>query len=327
VRRSSALVVVLLGACWGERADAPVVELSSGVTKPAAQPREGAEPRSKGAPAPKVGPPPEPLPPSLRCEAEEADSTCFVSVPGGSFWRGAQATAPAERGYDEHARPDEAPVHEVKLSPFRIQRVEVSTSSYRRCVDDGWCTTEALDTVTGMSNWSDPESRAALNGVSWFGAERYCAWLGARLPTEAEWEYAARGTNGRPFPWGSLPRCGVQVQVGVGLQDQSEDEPQLTCAASGPVPYGDLRGRSAFDLSGMAGNVWEWTADWYAAEAYRSAAPSDPKGPTEGTLRVQRGGGWSSTEVWELRSAARGAMDPTAKLPDVGFRCARDETP
>jgi formylglycine-generating enzyme required for sulfatase activity len=321
VRQQAVVIAALFAACFG-----------GGETPPPAQGDQARSSKSDGPgpsgpkePAPKVDPPPEPLPPSLRCEDKEADSTCFVRVEGARFAMGAQSTDPNAPGYDPHARPDEGPVHEVQISSFRIQRVEVSASSYRRCVDEGWCSVEDLDTTSGLSTWSNPESRSALSGVSWFGASRYCAWLGARLPTEAEWELAARGTDGRPFPWGPLPRCGVQAQVARDQPQQPEDVPELTCNQTGPVPYGDLRGRSPYGASGMAGNLWEWTADWYAPDAYAKSAAVDPTGPAEGTLRVQRGGGWSSAEVWELRSAGRGAMDPTATLPDVGFRCARAE--
>ncbi len=264
-----------------------------------------------------------PLQEELRCDKGRRGSGCFLEVPAGAFLMGAQSTDPGAPGYDPRARPEEAPPHQVSLPSFWIQRQEVSTSEYQFCVQEGWCSEEAVATSGGFSNYGQQTRRQyPINSVTWAGAVRYCAFLGARLPTEAEWEYAARGTSGRAFPWGDEPRCGVKNDHPTELAtDPGREE---TCHNEGTVPLGRLRGTSEAGVMGMAGSVWEWTADWYAADAYATHDAASPRGPVSGTRRVQRGGGWTSEDAFELRSAARGGLKPDDKFNDVGFRCVRD---
>jgi formylglycine-generating enzyme required for sulfatase activity len=135
------------------------------------------------------------LPDAYRCESAQAVRGCFVSIPAGSTWMGAQAADVSSRGFDPRAESDEGPVHRVRLQAYRIQRDEVSVSLYRRCVSEGACTLDTVDMASGLSELSDTQSQSALNGISWFGAATLCAWLGGRLPTEAQWERAARGDD------------------------------------------------------------------------------------------------------------------------------------
>ena len=259
----------------------------------------------------------QPLPAEYKCESKSANTACFVYLPGGTFWMGAQATDPAAPGYDPAARPEEGPVHQVTVSPFRIQRFEAESSAFEVCAREGWC---RPDDIAGgaMSTYQVAEKAGApINQLSWEGAQRLCAFLGGRLPTEAEWEFAARGVAGRRFPWGAEPDCGVSPS------DPSRVGPQARCEVEGPQATGRLRGSTPEGLMGMAGNVWEWTADGYAPDAYARHAATDPTGPEGATTRVQRGGGWTSEDPLELRSAARGAMRPDQRMPDVGVRCAR----
>jgi sulfatase modifying factor 1 len=272
--------------------------------------------------------PDQPLPPELRCETRGSNSGCFIYVPGGAFWMGAQAADPAGRGYDPHARPDEGPVHEVTVKPFRLQRYEVNEGQFAICVREGWC--KAEDVLSGGFGNYGQEGKGdhPINGLTWEGARRMCAFVGGRLPTEAEWELAARGSDGRWFPWGNVPQCGVfaadpSAQEGAKFNENS-DAPHETCENDGTAPFGRLRWPSALGLYGMGGSVWEWTADWYAPDAYARHDKADPKGPASGETRVQRGGGWASLDAWELRAAARGSLRPDQKLHDVGVRCARD---
>ena len=244
------------------------------------------------------------------------------------FLMGAQATAPGEPGYDPDAGEDEGPVRWVTLSPFYIQRLEVSLRQYRWCIVAGKCRVEDLgqgalfvfdgDLDPGRLNAPRPEDERPINGVSWEGARRYCAWIGARLPSEAEWEYSARnGPLQSRYPWGeALPSCERAIFAG---------SPSRPCEHKAAVStFVRARAASPSHIMHQAGNLWEWTADWYAKDAYEGGPTRDPTGPLKGTGRVQRGGSFSDDDPAVLRGAFRAQMDPALKMPDVGFRCAAD---
>lgn len=265
------------------------------------------------------------LPGRYACEVEGAVGDCYVRVPAGTFLMGAQAADPSAPAHDEHARTDEGPPHRVTLPAYRILRREVSVRTFFHCVKDGWCAEDDVADVNALRAIpEDLSSLRPLTGLSWTGAARVCRWLGGRLPTEAEWERAARGDDGRRFPWGDDPGCGIASRTATMAGSDMVTE---RCENDDVAAHGDLRGASPLGVQGMAGNVWEWTADWYGADAYARGDVHDPRGPAVGTARVQRGGGWTSVDAWELRSAARGSLEPGRQLPDVGVRCARDEDP
>ena len=245
------------------------------------------------------------------------------------FLMGAQATAPEAPGYDPQAGEDEGPPHGVTLSPFWIQRMEVTIRQYRWCLIFGPCQIEDVG-VGGAFNFDgdldpnhlQPPKRSderPIGGVTWRGAQRYCRWIGGRLPTEAEWEYAARsGPLGLTYPWGDAPpTCRHATFKG------SETRP---CDVTGPVSTFPPEGHNTPSfMIHQAGNLWEWTADWYAEDYYASSPSHDPKGPPKGKGRVQRGGSFSDDDASVLRGAFRAQMDPTLKMPDVGFRCAANQ--
>jgi formylglycine-generating enzyme required for sulfatase activity len=252
-------------------------------------------------------------------------------VPGGAFHMGSP---------DGDGAPDEHPRHAVTLSPYCIDRTEVTVAAYAACVAAGACSAPAM-TVNWSSysgndlklfnqacNGSDRPNHP-INCVDWVQAAAYCAWRGGRLPTEAEWEYAARGGDDRIHPWGSDPpsarrlnACGAECVAAASrdgiprkaLYDADDGWP--TTAPVGSYP----EGASPFGVLDMAGNVWEWTADWYGP--YPDAAQTDPQGAPTGTSRVSRGGGWTSGGEETARATDRDWLDPEIREATLGFRCA-----
>jgi formylglycine-generating enzyme required for sulfatase activity len=246
----------------------------------------------------------------------------------GNFLMGAQSTDPDGPGYDVQAGDDEAPPHHVTLSPYWLQRMEITIHQYRLCLISGACRLEEIG-VAGAFHFDGDLNRSQLgppkkgderpiNGVTWEGARRYCNWVGGRLPTEAEWEYAARsGRLQHRYPWGDEPpTCRRAVFKGSASQPCG-----VTSASSEFSPDGH---HTPSHILHQAGNLWEWTADWYAPNYYERSPRMNPKGPKTGPGRVQRGGSYSDDDPAVLRAAFRAQMDPTLKMPDVGFRCASD---
>ncbi len=222
-----------------------------------------------------------------------------VKVPAGTFGMGADDGAP-----------DEKPVHTVSGAAFEMDRYEVTNSKYAACVTAGRCTPPSLSSSKLRPQYFT-DARFAdypVIFVSWSQASAYCSYAGGRLPTEAEWERAAKGTEGpRTYPWGN------------GAADCSKAN------FSGCVGDTDLVGRreagaSPYGAMDMAGNVWEWTADYYDPGFYAKSPAQDPKGPSTGKLRVMRGGCWVSGAS-SLRTTCRKAELPDSWAPNVGFRC------
>jgi len=260
------------------------------------------------------------------CEASNSTG-CVQKIPAGRFLMGAQSSDPDSPGFDPHAAENEGPPRWVEVSAFAINKDPISARLYKICIENGGCVTDDVRSGKGTWNigrkkrWSHP-----INGVTWDGAQRFCKFVGGRLPTEAEWEYAARGTDGRKFPWGNEAGCGrPSLKTGPFLRT-SDQTTETSCENKGTTSATDTRPseESAYKINSMAGNVWEWVADWYADDAYSNGKTKNPRGPDNGTERVQRGGGWANTDPMDLRSAGRGSMPPDMKMDDVGFRCAWD---
>jgi formylglycine-generating enzyme required for sulfatase activity len=218
----------------------------------------------------------------------------MVLIPAGTFTMG---------GGDED---DERPRHRVFVSAFHIDRDEVTRKSYQTCVAAGAC---AKPDGAG-------DDDVPVTGVSWRDAAAYCAFVGKRLPTEAEWEKAARGSDGRIYPWGNEPDC-AQANFG-----NFEGEGRCPQNPGRPVKVGSYPGVSPWGVRDLAGNVWEWVADRYDARYYHRSPARDPKGPTQGDRRVVRGGACCS--MFGLpRAGNRLAFPEDYRDIDIGFRCAR----
>ena len=147
--------------------------------------------------------------------------------------------------------------------------------------------------------------------VTWYQADAFCTWIGARLPTEAEWENAARGMDGRIYPWGDQ----VPTQELANFAENVGDTTPVGSYLAGASPYG---------VMDMAGNVWEWMNDWYDSDYYSQSSSENPQGPATGEYRVLRGGSWYGYD-YNVRSALRNYRGPDYWDSLVGFRCARSQ--
>lgn len=229
---------------------------------------------------------------------------------------------------------DSAPVHTVIISPFQIELTEVTYQQYVEFLNwlgEGEHTRGCNDTVCVLTQGQNQSSNIVLEnglygvapillnypvtGVTWNGADAYCRAIGRRLPTEAEWELAARGTDGRIYPWGN---DWIETLAKTSIPEGSP----------GALPVGSFpAGSSAFGAVDMAGNVAEWVSDWYSPSYYSSPAASgiDPVGPTAGDQKVVRGGSWDSKPFF-ARSVHRQSANPGEGGAWLGFRCAADMT-
>jgi sulfatase modifying factor 1 len=224
-----------------------------------------------------------------------ADGTDLVAVPSGEFIMG-------------HGSADN-PEHKVLLSEYWIYSTEVTNPQYSLCVDQAWCSPpEPAD---------NPDFRGfdALNkpvvGVTFEQAASYCAFMNAELPTEAQWEKAARGPDGRRYPWGdSEPTCKLLNYN--------------NCTKQAQTAQSNVEGASPFGARNMAGNVYEWVADWYDPVYYKTSPRGDPPGPDTGAARVVRSSGYHSSADQSL-SYARSYTSPKDHRPDLGFRCVVSE--
>ena len=221
----------------------------------------------------------------------------MIAIPAGGFLMGCDTTRV------DSCEANAVPLHAVSLSAYEIDRTEVTQEAFAACVDAGACPVPACE-------W-DPVVRAQhpVVCVTWTDARDYCAWAGKRLPTEAEWEKAARGTDGRLHPWGDEPATCARANY-------------FGCAgATQPVGI-HPSGRSPYGVEDMAGNVSEYVRDRYAADYYATSPDTDPAGPTTGARRVRRGGGWGGTADLLTTFVRRSvAVDVTRNA--WGFRCAR----
>lgn len=258
-----------------------------------------------------------------------------VTIPASPFWMGQLSGGAA----------DQKPMHKVDLDSYKIDIHEVTVAKYKACVDAGKCTAPkkqyenkpsnpTLGSFPKLYNWNGPADRInhPINGIDWTQAKKYCESVGGRLPTEAEWEKAARGgcdasqsdedckKLARLYPWGSAyPKCYHAVMVGTDPKTKVNGS---GCGKGSTGPVGSLPdGKSLYGLFDMAGNVQEWVSDWYGYGYYTTGPPKNPKGPSSGNERVLRGGHLNSQST-DLSVTAREYDSEDKPSFATGFRCA-----
>jgi serine/threonine-protein kinase len=248
-------------------------------------------------------------------------------------------------GYDKVA--NESPQHTVYLDAFWLDQTEVTNAMFARFVaargyvttaeksgssDSFNLTTQHWDRLSGV-NWRHPHSpESDLSGldnypvvqVSWDDAQAYCQWAGGRLPTESEWEKGARSGDARRYPWGNDPVANALLNIAdknlaVDWKKEDLDDGYAFTAPAGSYPAG----AGPYGALDMAGNVWEWVADWYDESYYRRALADNPTGPATGNARVLRGAGWATGDTM---MTFRWSNSPEAAYSDYGIRCARAES-
>ncbi|HKN86445.1 MAG TPA: formylglycine-generating enzyme family protein [Nitrospiraceae bacterium] len=250
------------------------------------------------------------LPAKPASELVGKDGARMILVPAGPFPMG------VPKGDRDGGR-DEYPRHEVMLDNYFIDIYEVTHGRYAEFVKATGHRAPENPKYPKRTLWHDRLSdslaeRPVIN-VDWQDAEAYCRWAGKRLPTEAEWEKAARGTDDRRFPWGNVE----PTHKHLNFNQQWQGEKTL-------MPVGSYEaGKSPFGAYDMAGNVWEWVADWYDPLYYEKSPATNPKGPDTGTYKVLRSSGWS-VETPLVRLFTRVKSDPTNRNDSTGFRCAAD---
>lgn len=243
------------------------------------------------------------------------DNSVLIFIPDGSFLMGADPEEgfiickESRSGCTLDDFKDESPPHEVFLDEYWIYQTEVTNLQYRLCVEAGSCNPPQF--IEYFAN--ELFELHPVVYIRWYDAEDYCQWAGGRLPTEAEWEKAARGENAYLFPWGNEASCGYANLKGCsrGLTENVGSYPD------GASPYGVLD---------MAGNASEWVADWYSPDYYAGLATDNPNGPESGEMKVARGGSWKNP-FSGVRTTNRSANFAEIASSGVGFRCVMDLLP
>lgn len=288
-------------------------------------------------------------------QVSSKDGMVLLYVPAGEFVMGSTdenidsvmaACSDCQRSWFD----DEFPQHTVYLDAYWIDKTEVTNQMFEQFIEETGYETDAeekglswvndpqkgsWDEVNG-ADWLHPQGFSSgireLGGhpvvqVSWNDAAAYCEWVGRRLPTETEWEKAARGTDGRTYPWGDSDPAEnllnfADKNTSYDWSNQTVDDGYERTALVGSYPDG----ASPYGALDMAGNVYEWVEDWHGEDYYSGSPSSNPQGPSSGSSRVLRGGAWSDLDVL-VRSASRSGGDPDSADDSVGFRCALSSVP
>jgi formylglycine-generating enzyme required for sulfatase activity/predicted nucleic acid-binding Zn ribbon protein len=254
-------------------------------------------------PLPSATPSPSPTP----MVVNPIDQAELIFIPGGEFIMGSD---PVE---DPYFYGSEGPPHTVTLSEYWIYRTEVTNTMYQQCTDVKACPRPAYArSNTRTEYYGNPiYADYPVVYVSWKNASSYCLWVGGRLPTEAEWEKAARGTDERLFPWGNQPPMPSYANYG------AQDTKPVGSYPDGASPYG---------VMDMAGNVIEWVRDYFQATYYQVSPYENPLGPASGSTRVYRGGAYHNPASG-IRVVMRGSRSESHSNVDIGFRCVVESIP
>lgn len=294
-----------------ENESKPAPKSSPGTSSAESSGKEPVQPKPEAAPVPPKPPGTKPaqlsngvgsskpsaalqLPPEITGD----DGAPMALVPVGEFTMG------SDKGDD-----DEKPVHKVFLENYYIDKFEVSNRRFAKFVK-----AMLLEPPWSFADQDTPIVHAdrPVRWVNWLEALGYCLWVGKRLPTEAEWEKAARGSDARIYPWGN--DAPTPAHAVFGLKEGTDTVSPIGNREAGKSPYG---------VRDMAGNLYEWTLDWYSDHSYTDLTAINPRGPLEGTAKVQRGGSYTNSP-YRLRSTFRTKGDPLEHEHNVGFRCAKD---
>jgi formylglycine-generating enzyme len=239
------------------------------------------------------------------------DGAPMILIPAGPFLTGSNDGLPNER-----------PEHTVTLDAYYIDQYEVTAGRYQKFIESA--------KRNLPPTWDDEAAQTLSDlpavGMSWTDAAAYCKWAGRRLPTEAEWEKAARGEDGRRYPWGHMQPFVDMANYnrGVWVSEAVTLVPVHSGLEGMSVRHGLKEGgKSPYGLFHMAGNAAEWVADWYDREYYQQSPPTNPTGPSEGDKRVIRGGSWADLPI-ALRVTARASAEPDYEERTIGFRCAME---
>lgn len=244
------------------------------------------------------------------------------------MFKSAENTEPIRNWFD-----DETPKHRVWVGAYYLDKHEVTNREFMKFVraggykkkifwsDEGrnWLHNKQVTTPECFDDtrFNDPDHPIVC--INWYEASAYAKWAGKRLPTEAEWERAARGDDNRSFPWGNdiSPKNGHRLNYHPGGETQDKDGYRFTApVASYP------NGVSPFGILQMAGNVWEWCEDWYGENYYAKSQKKNPTGPRKGKEKIVRGGSWLNSIV-SIRTTYRSYVDPKLRYSHIGLRCAR----
>jgi formylglycine-generating enzyme required for sulfatase activity len=263
-------------------------------------------------------PTPVPTQTGISTQVAEADGMVQVYVPAGEFIMGSSRIA------DPQAMEEELPQHTVHLDAYWIDRTEVTNAQYALCVSDAGACPEPADRSSLTRGGYYGNSEYALYPVvyvSWSQAAAYCAWAGRRLPSEAEWEKAARGPEGRIYPWGNIFDGARTNYCDINCVDSWKDN-RYDDGYSDTSPVGDFPdGASVYGALDMAGNVYEWVADWYGP--YSRSSQVNPRGPDAGLEHIIRGGSWGDDAV-HVRAAVRSHIPRADYWTNyIGFRCSQ----